>query len=186
MAGDGLTVSQTDLGCDGQVVWSRVNKTTGEETITSVQNQAISGNYSLSITTSDHDHFIKAVGRCNDPSSPSGYGQPRTLGLTKAVITAIFVYTIQHDDRGSGYNTITSVENSSIDPIYSEPYSVDLGYPTNPESNLGYATAYYDITVYGCPGTAPSTAPTIRRGPEGSIPSTGTIISKTNPDNIFC
>ena len=85
LAGDTLSVSVSDLGCDGQVCWSKINASTGEETDISCQDQAISGAYTLSITTDEINHSIVAVGRCKDPSTASGYGEPRTLGTTAAV-----------------------------------------------------------------------------------------------------
>lgn len=150
LVGDTLSVSESDLGCDGQVVWSRVNKTTGEETIISTQNQAISGNYSLSITTSDIDHFIKAIGRCKDPSTPSGYGEPRTLGTTGDFCTLpVFTeqfYWVFTDERGYNWGF-----NSCSQPEFSDPYSI----------NLSYSAAYYDVTLTNCPGTGAATTTVI-------------------------
>ena len=170
LVGDTLDVSESDLGCDGQVVWSRINKNTGEETIVAIRNQPISGNYSMTITTSDIDHFIAAVGRCKDPSTPSGYGPPRTIATTSdfvtlPVFTTSFVY-VYTDERG-----FTHTHNSCSDPEYSAPYSIDLS----------YSSAYYQITLTNCPGTGPATTtiPTIRYGLPNTVPGPGTITSKT-------
>ena len=82
---DTLSVSESNLGCAGQVCWSKINKDTGEEFQISCQDEPIAGAYTLSITSSEIDYFIKAVGRCKDPSTSDGYGAPRTLGITAAV-----------------------------------------------------------------------------------------------------
>lgn len=81
---DTLSISESDLGCNGQVCWSKINKDTGVETEISCQNEAIDGAYTLSITTSEIDYFITAVGRCLDPSTSTGYGESRPLGTTSA------------------------------------------------------------------------------------------------------
>lgn len=85
LVGDTLSVSAADLGCDGQVCWSKIDKDTGEEFDISCQDEAIAGAYTLSITSSEIDYFINAVGRCKDPATASGYGEPKTLGITAAV-----------------------------------------------------------------------------------------------------
>jgi len=85
-SGDTLSIQESDLGCAGQVCWSKINKNTGVETEISCQNQAISGSYDLSITTSEANHYIVATGRCKDPSTPSGWGAPSKLNQTPAVI----------------------------------------------------------------------------------------------------
>ena len=135
-----------------------------------IRNQPISGNYSMTITTSDIDHFIAAVGRCKDPSTPSGYGPPRTIATTSdfvtfPVFTTSFVY-VYTDERG-----FTHTHNSCSDPEYSAPYSIDLS----------YSSAYYQITLTNCPGTGPATTtiPTIRYGLPNTVPGPGTITSKT-------
>ena len=84
--GDTLAVSESDLGCVGEVTWYRVDKNTGERTVTSRQTQPISGSYFLSITSSELDYYIQAEGRCADPSTSSGYGSPRILGRTDPVV----------------------------------------------------------------------------------------------------
>lgn len=81
---DTLSISESNLGCNGQVCWSKINKDTGVETEISCQNEAIAGAYTLSITTSEIDHYITAVGRCLDPSTSTGYGESRPLGTTAA------------------------------------------------------------------------------------------------------
>ncbi|ADP06622.1 hypothetical protein S-CBS1_gp17 [Synechococcus phage S-CBS1] len=78
--GDTLEVTEADLGCDGQVCWKKVDKTTFEEFDISCQDQAISGAYTMSITTAEIGYYIVAVGRCKDPGSPDGWGAPWTLG----------------------------------------------------------------------------------------------------------
>jgi hypothetical protein len=112
LVGDTLSVSAADLGCDGQVCWSRIDKTTGEETAISCQNQPIAGAYTLSITSSELDYFIVAVGRCKDPSTPDGFGEPRTLGTTAAVEVNCtqqtcpgnsFTFTIYYDLQGKSF-----------------------------------------------------------------------------------
>ena len=89
---DTLSITAADLGCTGQVCWSRIHKDTGVETHISCQNEAIAGAYTLSITTTMIDHYIVAVGRCLDPSSITGYGEPRSLGKTAAVVKNTTVY----------------------------------------------------------------------------------------------
>lgn len=78
--GDTLSISEGDLGCAGQVCWSKINKDTGEEFDISCQDEPIAGAYTLSITSSEADYYIAAVGRCKDPSTSDGWGAPRTLG----------------------------------------------------------------------------------------------------------
>jgi hypothetical protein len=90
--GDTLSISNTDFRCDGQVEWFRVNKNTGRRTSISKQNQAVSGNYSLTVTTSDIGHSIQAIGRCKDPSVALGYGPPQELGETDEVPENTRVY----------------------------------------------------------------------------------------------
>jgi len=85
LAGDTLSVDADDLACAGQVCWSKINKNTGVESEISCQNEAIAGAYTLSITTSEIDYYIVATGRCQDPSTPSGWGTPIALGQTPAV-----------------------------------------------------------------------------------------------------
>jgi len=85
-SGDTLSVQEADLGCAGQVCWSKIDKDTGEEFDISCQDEAIAGAYSLSITSSEIDYYIVATGRCKDPSTPSGWGAPNTLGQTAAVV----------------------------------------------------------------------------------------------------
>jgi hypothetical protein len=82
---DTLSVQEADLGCAGQVCWSKINKDTGEEFDISCQDEAIDGAYTLSITTAEIGYFIVATARCKDPSTPSGWGAPNTLGQTPAV-----------------------------------------------------------------------------------------------------
>jgi len=82
---DTLSVQEADLGCAGQVCWSKINKDTGEEFDISCQDEAIAGAYTLSITTAEIGYFIVATARCKDPSTPSGWGAPNTLGQTPAV-----------------------------------------------------------------------------------------------------
>ncbi len=83
--GDTLSVQEADLGCAGQVCWFKIDKNTGEEFDISCQDEAISGSYDLSITTSEADYYIVATGRCKDPSTPSGWGAPNKLDQTPAV-----------------------------------------------------------------------------------------------------
>jgi hypothetical protein len=85
-AGDTVSVSDDDFTCNGQVCWSKINKNTGVETDISCQDEPIAGSWDLSITTNEIDHYIVATGRCKDPSTSSGYGAPRTLGQTLAVL----------------------------------------------------------------------------------------------------
>jgi hypothetical protein len=85
--GDTLSVQESALGCAGQVCWSKIDKNTGEEFDISCQDEAIAGAYSLSITSSEIDYYIVATGRCKDPSTPTGWGPPTTLGQTPAVIS---------------------------------------------------------------------------------------------------
>jgi hypothetical protein len=85
-SGDTLSVADTDFTCAGQVCWSKINKDTGVETDISCQDEPISGAWSLSITSSEIDHYIVAVGRCKDPSTPDGWGPPQSLGQTAAVL----------------------------------------------------------------------------------------------------
>lgn len=89
LVGDTLSVSESNLGCAGQVCWSKIDKNTGQEFDISCQNEPIAGAYTLSITTSEVDYFIVAVGRCKDPSTSDGYGAPRELGTTAAVVNPI-------------------------------------------------------------------------------------------------
>ena len=95
--GDALDISTDDFSCDGQVQWFRIDKDTGEKTLIKTVTEPIDGNYSLSITTADIDHYIRAEGRCKDPSTASGFGAPRLLGETSVVPTNTRVYnnTIQ-------------------------------------------------------------------------------------------
>jgi hypothetical protein len=83
--GDTLSVQESALGCAGQVCWSKIDKDTGEEFDISCQDEAIAGAYTLSITTAEIGYFIVATARCKDPSTPSGWGTPNTLGQTPAV-----------------------------------------------------------------------------------------------------
>jgi hypothetical protein len=85
--GDMLSISDTDFTCaGGQVCWSKIRKDTGEETDISCQDEPIDGAYSLSLTTDEIDHYITAVGRCKDPSTPDGWGPPQKLGQTAATL----------------------------------------------------------------------------------------------------
>lgn len=86
MAGDTLSVAESDFTCAGQVCWSKINKNTGVKTDISCQDEPVAGSWDLVVTTDQVDHYIVAVGRCKDPSTSSGYGEPRTLGTTEAVI----------------------------------------------------------------------------------------------------
>ena len=86
VVGDTLSVSESDVGCAGQVCWSKIKKITGEETEISCQDEPIAGSWDLVLTTDDIDHYIVAVGRCKDPSTPTGWGPPITLGITPATI----------------------------------------------------------------------------------------------------
>lgn len=90
--GDTISISNGDFTCDGEVEWFRVHKDTGEITSISKQNAAVDNSYSLTITTSDIDHYIEATGRCKDPSTASGYGAPRYLGRTDIVPQNTRVY----------------------------------------------------------------------------------------------
>lgn len=92
LSGDTLSISESNLGCNGQVCWSKINKNTGVETEISCQNAAIAGAYTLSITTNEIDHYITAVGRCLDPATSTGYGESRPLGTTAAVVRNTRVY----------------------------------------------------------------------------------------------
>ncbi len=156
---DTLSVAESDLGCAGQVCWSKINKNTGIETDISCQNEAIAGSYSLSITTSEIDHYIVAVGRCKDPSTSTGWGAPYTLGQTPAVIAAIAVlnkYTYT-DNNGN-----TTIRYSTLPPTFSAPYSCSIG----PSSSF----CYYQITVNRCDGTTQTTT-RIAYGPGNTTPS---------------
>lgn len=80
--GDTLTAHPV---CSGEVCWSKIDKNTGKEYDIVCQNAVIPVGASLSITTNELDYYITAVGRCLDPASPTGYGAPRSLGVTAAV-----------------------------------------------------------------------------------------------------
>lgn len=108
--GDELDISTDDFSCDGQVQWFRVDKDTGEKTVIKTVTEPIDGNYSLSITTADIDHYIRAEGRCKDPSTASGFGAPQLLGETSVVPTNSRVYnnTIQTSSDPNDTSTYLS------------------------------------------------------------------------------
>lgn len=138
--GDTLSVIESDLGCDGQVCWSKIHKDTGEEFDISCQDEPIAGAYTLSITTSMVDYSIVAIGRCRDSSTPNGYGAPRILGTTKAVIAPINPDNYAAWRMTVEFGSDVSRFGGSIMPL-----------------NLGSRTlsAFKPITFYGSPGATP-------------------------------
>jgi hypothetical protein len=161
LVGDTLSVSDTDFVCAGQVCWSKIKKVTGEETEIYCQDEPINGAWSLSITTDEIDHYIVAVGRCKDPSTPNGWGPPQSLGITAAVAappvpTAQYVwYYTDNNGNSSGFNSALQYP-----PTFSAPYSC----------NASPAFCYYNVTVTNCDGTT-STMTAIAYGPFGSTPA---------------
>jgi hypothetical protein len=125
IAGDTLSVSESDLGCAGQVCWSKINKDTGVETDISCQDEPIASAWSLSITTDEIDHYIIAVGRCKDPSTASGYGEPRTLGTTLPVIGSLtWQQTGTIGDSGNSFRLVVSA-NALKGPLCDDAFTID-------------------------------------------------------------
>jgi len=80
IAGGNAFVPGSALPCVGRVCFYRQDKNGGERVLKQCVTQQISGNYYSSITTDDIDHYIIAVGQCQDPSDPSGYGPEINFG----------------------------------------------------------------------------------------------------------
>ena len=168
---DTLNVPSSSLPCDGVVVWSKVNKNTGEETVLKTLTQPINGNYSLSITTNEIDHYIKAVGKCKDPSTASGYNQPQVLGQTPDAVElpaliGEYVWHIQDTGTPPQIHTINSCIMPELDPV---PKSFT---PTNGQRS----SAYMYVTKVFCNGNI-STSLRIIRGPENVIPSFNQVLA---------
>jgi len=169
LPGDTLEVTEADLGCDGQVCWKKVDKTTFEEFDISCQDQAISGAYTLSITTAEIDYYIVAVGRCKDPGSPDGFGSGFVIGTTGAVEAPPPTPTAQYvwyytDDNGNSRGFNSALE---YPPTFSAPYAC----------NASPTFCRYDVTITNCDGTT-FTSSAIAYGPFGSTPAF-TFVSKT-------
>lgn len=78
--GDNAVVPRSALACDGRVCFYRLPKDGGPRELVRCVNKPISGDFYSSITTADIDHYIIAVGQCQDPSDPSGYGPEINFG----------------------------------------------------------------------------------------------------------
>ena len=115
---DTLSVDESSAGCDNaRVCWYRVDKTTGEESNIVCQTQAISGSFSLQITTADIGYYIVAKGQCPDPSSPDGFGPETQFGRTQAVEPDVSGYTFC---RWQGYRYVEGARTTET--ILSGPW----------------------------------------------------------------
>jgi hypothetical protein len=134
VVGDTLEVTEADLGCDGQVCWKKVDKTTFEEFDISCQDQAISGAYTLSITTDEIDYYIVAVGRCKDPGSPDGFGSGFVLGTTAVVESGAPEQCCTYRLAAAGFPNVNQGSLTDIAPT--------ITYGTSPLCGGGDATFY--------------------------------------------
>jgi hypothetical protein len=140
LVGDTLSVSESNLGCAGQVCWFKINKDTGEEFDISCQDEPIAGTYTLSITTSEINYFIVAVGRCKDPATSDGFGSPRVLGETKPVPTYAQYNWQLLDQTGAG-----PVVSSIRKPSLTAPYGCFLSSVDPPRT-----TCLIDVQTENC------------------------------------
>lgn len=86
--GDTLGISESNTGCPGaQVCWAKLVVGTNEVVeVSGCQTGPIAGAYTLApLDENDIGYYISVIVRCPDPSTSSGYGEPRTLGTTKEV-----------------------------------------------------------------------------------------------------
>ena len=142
--GDTLSVDESSAGCDnGRVCWYRVDKQTGERTLVQCQTQAISGSFSLSITTTDIGYYVEAYGQCPDPSSPDGFGPETRFGRTQAVEPDVSGYTFV---RWQGYEYYRGARNGGL---VSGPWlNVSGSFATVGGINRGTAYGYLDSYAY--------------------------------------
>jgi len=93
VSGDTISVGVSGFECEGQVTWSSIDATTEEETVLETQNEPTGGSYDFTVPSTEIGNEIVATGRCTDPSTPSGYGPPTTLGKTKPVeLSKTFIF----------------------------------------------------------------------------------------------
>lgn len=152
--GDTLSVSESDLGCAGQVCWSKIDKNTGVEFDISCQNEAIAGAYTLSITSGEINYYIVAVGRCKDPSTASGYGAPRALGTTAAVIPPECTSDVTINFSKATINTVNTCGSTCTPTGATTTGSVSASLPVvykGPES-----VRYFANDPFSCGGTLPT------------------------------
>lgn len=106
--GEKLTVSDDDFTCEGVVEWYRIHKDTGaRELVGTSTKDSDTGNYELTLTTADMDHYIQAIGRCGDPSTASGFGPGQLLGETPVVPVNYKVYDTIIQTSGDSDDTST-------------------------------------------------------------------------------
>jgi hypothetical protein len=191
---DVLSVSEANLGCPGQVCWYKINKTTLVETLISCQNEPIGGAWDLLITTSDIDFFIKAVGRCGDPSTASGFGVPRTVGVVGPVeeLECFTSVTVNYDELGVTVlggcqpypldGTSTTKSRSLVSPLSLYKFYTDVSFTVISPGCGGPAFPTY-AQVTGCDwitfgGTFSSATTTVPNGTSDTL-AFAFVISRT-------
>jgi hypothetical protein len=160
LVGDTLSISDTDFTCAGQVCWSKIDRTTGEETEISCQDEPISGSWDLTLTSDEIGHYIVATGRCKDPSTADGWGPPVALGQTTSVmpnecITSLRVsYTYKRlvNNVGCGAPSLTCEFNGTVDTVTNQNYqlgaTVYKDYVRQPYKALSPSCGYAPIGTW--------------------------------------
>ena len=146
-SGDTLEITEADLGCDGQVCWKKVDKTTFEEFDISCQDQAISGAYTLSITTAEIDYYIVAVGRCKDPGSPDSFGVGFVLGTTDVVESGAPAQCCAYRLAGPGLVNINQGSLTDIRPTITYGTSSDFGCGGGPATFYTYTNCITGLQI---------------------------------------
>ena len=161
--GEDITVSGV---CPGAYIeWYRCPKGTDPVNADLVCTKVDEGSevYTYTLTQSDIDHEIVGVGRCPDPSTPSGYGEPFVIGKSDPIEPDLTLYQYV---RWTGTHTYWTDITGFIEQTYtsnwtnSSAVTQDIyirgltqgGVPADPESNgLGI---YESIPVYAIPWRA--------------------------------
>ena len=142
-AGDNASVPEDALPCDGRVCFYRQDKNGGPRQQIRCVDQPLNGEYFSSITTADIDHYIIAIGQCEDPSSPDGYGPEIFLGQ---------IGPAEPDPTTYGYVRWVGTKSKICEGDPSQNFTIPettAWIPSTNFANVGLRG------MYGCPGAQP-------------------------------
>jgi len=151
VVGDTLSIAENNLPCpDARVCWYRVRKGgtfwpgNADTELLQCQEQAILGNYAMTITTSDIDYELVATGRCKDPGSPDSFGSGFILGTTDVVESGAPAQCCTYRLAGPGLVNVNVGSLTDITPT--------ITYGTSALCGGGAATFYtYTNCITGLP-----------------------------------
>lgn len=171
VAGDTLSA---DNVCPGAYIeWYRCPKDAGVFSPGAVPPTCVkvlegSEEFDYTVTNSDIDYEIVGVGRCPDPSTPTGYGDAFVIGTTEAVEPDLTLYSyvrfngVTFDNLTGTTSVVSSWRNISpgsyatiggisefLSGIRREVYGVMVGPPIGPEPWRAYSYAIQSGPSYG-------------------------------------